>query len=595
MKKVVCDIETDGIENCQHIWCCVCRDADTDAVTVFREGDAEDARSYFNSVDRVIGHNFISFDSYWLSNLWDVHIDIDNIVDTLVLSRLADSSHKQHSLRDWGIRLGVYKDHHEDWSQWSQEMEDYCIQDVNVNLYLYRELQKKLRGFTKESIQLEQRCQYLLSMQKRNGFKLNRDMAEKVKAEIDNRYFDIIEKLKELFPPRQVKKYSTELWKVRRNKDGTINTVSQRILDSGMVEKVDEDLYRRFSYEWKEFSIDSPSEIVERLKDYWKPFLFTPKGQPKVCEENLNTLAEDAPDDLKLIKECKVLKSRSTLIQSYFDACDDNDRVHGSVASIGTATHRMAHSNPNTGNIPSKGIYGAVCREMFTVEEGRKLVGCDASNIQLRGLCHYMRDENLKYNILHKDMHYYFSTLYGLNPSDKDYDESNHDMVAGRKKGKTCTFAIIMGAGVAKIGQILGSYQKGVDAFNSLKKNCKGWNKFQQELQYRASLGYFVGLDGRRIPLKNAHFAMSTYLQAYEAVCMKWAMVEAHKRIAEAGLDAFQVAVVHDEMQWDCAEKDAEAVGIILRQCIRDAGEHYKSFVPLEGEYKIGSNWLETH
>ena len=72
-------------------------------------------------------------------------------------------------------------------------------------------------------------------------------------------------------------------------------------------------------------------------------------------------------------------------------------------------------------------------------------------------------------------------------------------------------------------------------------------------------------------------------------------MVEAHKRITEAGLDAFQVAVVHDEMQWDCAEKDAEAVGIILRQCIRDAGEHYKSFCPLEGEYKIGLTWLDTH
>jgi DNA polymerase I-like protein with 3'-5' exonuclease and polymerase domains len=206
-----------------------------------------------------------------------------------------------------------------------------------------------------------------------------------------------------------------------------------------------------------------------------------------------------------------------------------------------------------------------------------------------------MRDENLRYNILHKDMHYYFSTLYGLNPADQDYDESNKDMVNGRKKGKTCTFAIIMGAGVAKIGQILGGYEKGVAAFNSLKKNCKGWSKFQQELQYRASLGYFVGLDGRKIPLKNAHFAMSTYLQAYEAVCMKWAMVEAHKRIAEAGLDAFQVAVVHDEMQYDCAEDCAEEVGNILRRHIIEAGEYYKLCCPLDGEYVIGNNWLETH
>ena len=596
MKRCVCDIETDGIENCKHIWCCVCRDVDTNELTIFREGDSENAREYFKNYQKIIGHNFISFDAYWLHTLWGVHIPVDNIIDTLVLSRLADSSRKSHSLRDWGLRLGVYKDYNEDWSKWSQEMEEYCIQDVNVNLAVYKQLQQDLKGYTRESIYIEQCSQAILALQHRKGFKLNRTLAESVKAEIDNRYFEIITKLKELMPPREIKKYSPKLWAVRRNKDGTINSVSQRIIDSGMVEPTGlPDVYKRYSIEWKEFSIDSPSEIVERLKGYWKPYIMTPAGQPKVCEENLDTLTEEAPEEFKLIKECKVLKSRSTLIQSYFDACDSNDRVHGDVLSIGTATHRMAHRNPNTGNIPSKGLYGKVCREMYTVDEGRLLVGCDASNIQLRGLCHYMKDEALRYNILHKDMHYYFSTLYGLNPADKEYDESNEDMVAGRKKGKTCTFAIIMGAGEARIGRLLGSSKKGKEAFDNLKKNCKGWTKFKQELEYRASIGYFIGLDGRKVPLKNAHFAMSTYLQAYEAVCMKWAMIEAHKRIKEAGLDAFQVAVVHDEMQWDCAAKDAEAVGIILRQCIRDAGEHFKSFCPLEGEYKIGITWLDTH
>lgn len=589
MRRCVCDIETDGVEGCQHIWCCVCRDVDTDAITVFREGDEEHAREYFKGYDRVIGHNFISFDSYWLRKLWDVRIPVRNITDTLVLSRLSDSSRKEHSLRSWGERVGVYKDHNEDFTKWSQEMEDYCIQDVNVTLAVYKQLQKDLRGFTKESVEIEQLSQYLLALQKRHGFKLNRELALKTKTEIDTKYFDIIEKLKTLLPPRKV---VGDVWIPKYKKDGTLTSVSARIIKSGDVEKIGDDYHR---ITWKEFCIDSPTEIVERLHGYWKPFIFTPGGQPKVCEENLNTLVADAPEEFQKIKECKVLKSRSTLIQSYFDACDEHDRVHGSVISIGAATHRMAHNHPNTGNIPSKGLYGKVCREMYTVDEGRLLVGCDASNIQLRGLCHYMRDENLKYNILHKDMHYYFSQIYGLNPLDKEYDESNEEMVAGRKKGKTCTFAIIMGAGEAKIGTILGSAKRGHEAFEGLKKNCKGWSKFKQELEYRAKIGYFTGLDGRKIPLKNAHFAMSTYLQAFEAVCMKWAMIEAYRRIKEAGLDAFQVAVVHDEMQWDCKASDAEAVGIILRQCIRDAGTHFNSFCPLEGEYKIGNNWEETH
>jgi DNA polymerase-1 len=323
--------------------------------------------------------------------------------------------------------------------------------------------------------------------------------------------------------------------------------------------------------------------------------MLTPGGAPKVCEENLNTLKEDAPPELQLIKRCKVLKSRSTLIQSYLDACGDDGRVHGQVVSIGAGTHRMAHRNPNSGNIPSKGIYGEVCRQMFTVCPGRKLVGCDAANIQFRILAHYLKNDELIDQIVNKDMHYYFSQMYGLNPKDREYDSSDHDLVSGRKKGKTCTFAIIMGAGVGKIGQILGSAEKGREAFDNLKKNIKGWTKFHKEIEYRAGLGYFIGLDGRKVPLKSAHFGMSSYLQAGEAIIMKRAMVESFKEIKKKGLDAFQVAVVHDEMQYDCAEDCAEEVGNILRRHIIEAGEYYKLCCPLDGEYVIGNNWLETH
>ena len=168
-------------------------------------------------------------------------------------------------------------------------------------------------------------------------------------------------------------------------------------------------------------------------------------------------------------------------------------------------------------------------------------------------------------------------------------------MVAARKKGKTATFAIIMGAGVKKIGLVLGDPKKGEEAFAGLKKNIKGWNKFKQELEYRARIGYFVGLDGRKIPLKNAHFGMSSYLQAGEAIIMKRAMVESYKEIKSLGLDAFQVAIVHDEMQYDCAEDVAVQVGEILKKHIIEAGVYYKLRCPLDGEYMIGNNWLETH
>ena len=589
MRRVVCDIETNGLKP-DKIWCCVCKDVDTGDVTIFRDGDADKARKFFDGCSKIIGHNFIGYDAIWLNKLWKTGIKIDKIVDTLVLSRLAYSLRSGHSLREWGEHLGIYKDHHEDWSQWSQEMEDYCVQDVEVTVAVYHQLRKELKGIDRRAIELEHWSQAVLERQRLNGFKLDVELAMKTKAQIDAEYFDIIKQLQQLFPPRKV---VVGEWVVKRNKDGNINSVSKRIIESQLVEQIEGDKYNRIEY--KEFCIDSPKEIVASLEGYWDPVIMTPAGQPKICEENLNTLRPDAPPELQLIKRCKVLKSRSTLIQSYFDACEEDGRVHGQVVSIGAGTHRMAHRNPNTGNIPSKGIYGEVCRQMFTVDKGRKLVGCDAANIQFRILAHYLNNEELIDQIVNKDMHYYFSQMYGLNPKDKEYDPSDHDLVAGRKKGKTCTFAIIMGAGVGKIGQILGSAEKGREAFDNLRKNIKGWNKFHKEIEYRAGVGYYIGLDGRKIPLKSAHFGMSSYLQAGEAVIMKRAMVESFKEIKQKGLDAFQVAVVHDEMQYDCAADCAEEVGEILRRHIIEAGEYYKLRCPLDGEYVIGNNWLETH
>ena len=587
--RLICDIEANGLTP-DKIWCCVCKDIDTGEVTIFRDGDADEAREFFNQCEKVIGHNIIGYDAIWLNKLWKVGLKLDKIIDTLVLSRLANSFRAGHSLRDWGEKLGVYKDHHDDWSQWSQEMEDYCVQDVEVTEAVYNQLKKELRGCSKDAVDLEHWSQAVLEQQRMKGFKLDVDLALTTKAAIDREYLEIIGKLQQVFPPRKI---ITGEWTAKRTKDGSMSKVSRRIIGSGCVEHIEGDRY--YKVEYKEFCIDSPSEIVARLEGYWKPYMLTPGGAPKVCEENLNTLKEDAPPELQLIKRCKVLKSRSTLIQSYLDACGDDGRVHGQVVSIGAGTHRMAHRNPNSGNIPSKGIYGEVCRQMFTVSPGRKLVGCDAANIQFRILAHYLKNDELIDQIVNKDMHYYFSQMYGLNPKDREYDASDHDLVAGRKKGKTCTFAIIMGAGVGKIGQILGSAEKGREAFDNLKKNIKGWTKFHKEIEYRAGLGYFIGLDGRKVPLKSAHFGMSSYLQAGEAIIMKRAMVESFKEIKQKGLDAFQVAVVHDEMQYDCAEDCAEEVGKILRKHIIEAGEYYKLNCPLDGEYVIGNNWLETH
>jgi len=268
--------------------------------------------------------------------------------------------------------------------------------------------------------------------------------------------------------------------------------------------------------------------------------------------------------------------------------------VHGSVRSTGTVTGRMAHTAPNTGNIPSKGIYGEVCRQMYKVAEGRKLVGCDAAGVQLRALAHYLKDPILINQILEGDIHVYLAqNIYGLIP--QDAEEPTHHK--GRKTGKTCTYAILMGAGAKKIGSICGGDAKlGTKIFKQMEERLHGWKEFKQHIDKCARIkGCMTSLNGSSRLLKSSHYGMSVFLQSFEADVMKWAMCTAAERIKEAGLDGFQVAVVHDEFQYDCAEEDADSIGKILRQSIIDAGVHYNSNCPLDGEYKIGNNWLETH
>ena len=76
-------------------------------------------------------------------------------------------------------------------------------------------------------------------------------------------------------------------------------------------------------------------------------------------------------------------------------------------------------------------------------------------------------------------------------------------------------------------------------------------------------------------------------------VCKQW-LVEFDKVIKQIP-HAQQVVWVHDEIQVECEEKDAEEIGRIAVECIKRAGEHFNLRVPLTGEYKISTNWSGTH
>ena len=96
------------------------------------------------------------------------------VVDTLVMSRLFNPVREGgHSLEKWGFRLGFRKIEFEDYLNYSKEMMDYCVRDVQLNTVLFQHLRNEGKGFTKECVALEQSVAAVIKTQELNGFKFD--------------------------------------------------------------------------------------------------------------------------------------------------------------------------------------------------------------------------------------------------------------------------------------------------------------------------------------------------------------------------------------------------------------------------------------
>ena len=273
------------------------------------------------------------------------------------------------------------------------------------------------------------------------------------------------------------------------------------------------------------------------------------------------------------------------------------------------------------------GNYGWDSRDCWTVSDKRTqvLVGADAAGIQLRALAHYMRDPDYTKALLEGDIH------------------TVHQIAAGietRNKAKTFIYAWLLGAGDEKIGTIVGVKSEEIEELITYAKNIKKWGKTlleiiisglrekrrkadkltvctiikgyktkeqflnrtpalkhlrKVEIPKAAKQGYLVGLDGRKLWIPNEHLAMSLYLQGFEAVIMKKAMVLFNEKLKANNVPYKQVAMVHDEFQVETHKDYGDFVGQTIVESIKIAGELLNSSCPLDGEYKIGTSWAETH
>ena len=289
-----------------------------------------------------------------------------------------------------------------------------------------------------------------------------------------------------------------------------------------------------------------------------------------------------------LIRDYLLLQKRIAQVESWLEAMGSDGRVHGRVITNGAVTGRMTHSKPNMAQIPNAGsLYGPECRQCWTVENGNVLVGCDASGLELRMLAHYMKDEN-----------YVRTVTEGSSKDGTDVHTVNQRAagLATRDNAKTFIYAFLYGAGDAKIGSIVGgSARDGAVLKDKFLKQTPALARLLSTVSRYAAKGWVPGLDGRKIWVRSEHAALNSLLQGAGAIVMKKALVLFNDKIKANKWPVKMVANVHDEFQFEVPEKLAEVTGQAAKQSIVEAGVFFKLRCPLDGEYKYGKNWRETH
>lgn len=337
-------------------------------------------------------------------------------------------------------------------------------------------------------------------------------------------------------------------------------------------------------------ALSKRKKLMDQLmKKGWVPTIYTDKGNPRIADNDKNTCPnldkmEEFPG--KTLAKWYTLNHRTSQMIGLLKLVREDGRIEADANTCGTNTRRFRHSG--LVNIPRpKSPYGAPMRMVFTVPEGFRMVGCDASGLEVRMLCHYMQDDEYTDVLLNGDIHNYNMEILGIDDRDKT---------------KTFFYAFLYGAGFTKLGAIIGGGMKeGKELYDTFLAGLPKLESLITRVKYKAkNSGYFVALDGGRLYMRrddNGHImdhkALNTLLQGAGAVVMKQAALFAEDMVSWA--DANMVINMHDEYQYEVAESQSDDVAEQLEESIRIAGRYMGLNVPLDAEAKIGRNWSETH
>ena len=334
----------------------------------------------------------------------------------------------------------------------------------------------------------------------------------------------------------------------------------------------------------KDFNPTSRDHIAWILKTHygWVPSSMTATGKPVINEITLKEFGTDiALNFARLLDLTKQLGMISEGVNAWQKLCTTSSRIHHH-CSVGCATHRASHRNPNLAQVPSDERF----RRLFTASPNLRMVGADLSGIELRMLAHYLgRYDNGKYAdvLVNGDIHQQNADKIGIT----------------RRQVKTVTYAFLYGAGDQKIGLSVDktlsekdAKEKGKEVRKAYVDAIDGLSELLKAIKKAGQRGYIRAIDGRKILVDSTHKSLNYLLQGSAGIIAKRWLYIANQHLPKS---AHQLAFIHDELQYECAAEDIVDLQFLLCLSATQAGEYYNLRCPIEAEAKNGHTWADVH
>jgi len=353
----------------------------------------------------------------------------------------------------------------------------------------------------------------------------------------------------------------------------------------------------------EEFNMGSPKQLQQILFEKLDlPVIKkTPKGQPSTAEPVLQELAHDyeIPQLIMDYRSCTKLKSTYT-DKLPLQINQKTGRVHTSYHQAVAATGRLSSSDPNLQNIPIRTEAGRQVRTAFVAPPGSKMVAADYSQIELRIMAHLSKDKGLVTAFANGlDVHRATAAeVFG-----EEVDTVTDDQ---RRSAKAINFGLIYGMsafGLARqLGITRGVAQEYIDLYFDRYPGVRSYMDETRALA--AEQGFVETVFGRRLYLPEINArngmrrqaaertAINAPMQGTAADIIKRAMIVVDGWLDAQSLDAKTIMQVHDELVFEVADADVDALIAGVTDAMQSAAE---LDVELLVDVGIGQNWDEAH